>query len=175
MARQRRFRDVKQGKEPLPDSPKKRRKEKSPAEKRLNYASIGSKTKAFITDSFMLLMPIMYVVVYLVMGSLQNFAEHKMEGWVYILLPNFIIVFLFFWKSGQTPGCRAYDIRLVDSRSGEKAHPLAIALRFYFELVSIVTVIGLLMAFFRKDRKCLHDLLSGTALVYTETAKQKRT
>ena len=170
----RRFRNVKQGKE-TPSAPAgtKRKKTRTP-EKSLPYASIGSKTKAFITDSFMLLMPIMYIVVYLVMGSLQNFAEHKAEGWIYILIPNFVIVFLFFWKSGQTPGCRAYSIKLVDSSSGGKAHPLAIALRFYFELVSIVSVFGLLMAFFRKDHKCLHDLISGTALVYTETEKQQR-
>lgn len=134
----------------------------------LPFASIGSKTKAFITDLFMLLMPIMYVVAYLVMGGLQGFSEHMLEGWIYILIPNFIIVFLFFWRSAQTPGCRAYTIKLVDSKTGEKAHPLAIALRYYFELISIITVFGLLMAFFRKDRKCLHDLLSGTALIDTE-------
>jgi uncharacterized RDD family membrane protein YckC len=102
------------------------------------------------------------------MGGLQNFTEHKAEGWLYILIPNFIVVFLFFWKSGQTPGCRAYSIKLVDGRSGEKAHPLAIALRYYFELISMITVIGLLMAFFRKDHKCLHDLLSGTVLIETK-------
>jgi len=124
--------------------------------------------KAFITDTFMLLMPIMYIVAYLMMGSLQEFSEHKLEGWTAILIPNFIIVFLFFWRSGQTPGCRAYDIRLVDSKTGEKAHPLAIALRYYFELISIITIIGLMMAFFRKDRKCFHDLLSGTVLIDSE-------
>ena len=87
------------------------------------------------------------------------------------MIPDFIIVFLFFWRSGQTPGCRAYEIKLVDSRTGKRAHPLAIALRYYFELISIITIIGLLMAFFRKDHKCLHDLLSGTVLVRTEPSK----
>ena len=171
MAQSRRFRDVKQ-KKPLDEKPKKREKKQkgSPADK-LPYASIQSKTKAFITDTFMLLMPIMYAVAYLMMDGLQDFSQHKTEGWLAILIPNFIIVFLFFWKSGQTPGCRAYEIRLVDSQSGEKPHPLAIALRYYFELISIITVAGLLMAFFRKDRKCLHDLLSGTVLIKAEPPK----
>jgi uncharacterized RDD family membrane protein YckC len=169
MAQTRRFRDVKQ-KKPFPEKPK-TKKQKVSQKNELSYASIASKTKAFITDSFMLLMPIMYAVTYLMMDGLKDFSEHKMEGWLAILIPNFIVVFLFFWKSGQTPGCRAYEIKLVDSRTGEKPHPLAIALRYYFELISIVTIIGLMMAFFRKDHKCLHDLLSGTVLVKAEPPK----
>ena len=170
MAQIRRFRDVKQ-KKPLSEQKikKKSKREKGPL---LPYASITSKIKAFITDAFMLLMPIMYIVTYLMMGSLQEFSEHKMEGWAAILLSNFIVVFLFFWRSGQTPGCRAYDIRLVDSRTGGKAHPLAIALRYYFELISMITVVGLIMAFFRKDHKCLHDLLSGTVLIDAEQSSK---
>ena len=165
MAQTRRFRDVKQ-KKPITEQSKPKQPERDQRGV-LPYSSIGSKTKAFITDLFMLLMPIMYIVAYLVMGGLQGFSEHMVEGWIYILVPNFIVVFLFFWKSAQTPGCRAYTIKLVDSKTGEKAHPLAIALRYYSELISIITVFGLVMAFFRKDRKCLHDLLSGTVLIDT--------
>ena len=171
MANTRRFRDVKQKKTQTEESktkPSKMKSSMSTSETTLPYASVGSKTKAFITDMFMLMMPIMYAVAYLVMGGLQGFSEHMMEGWIYILVPNFIIVFLFFWKSAQTPGCRAYTIKLVDGKTGGKAHPLAITLRYYFELISIITVFGLLMAFFRKDRKCLHDLLSGTVLIDTK-------
>jgi uncharacterized RDD family membrane protein YckC len=168
MAQTRRFRDVKQKKpKPIAGQSESKQPNKDQGEA-LPYASTGSKIKAFITDSFMLLMPIMYAVTYLVMGGLPGFSEHMMEGWIYILVPNFIVVFLFFWKSAQTPGCRAYEIKLVDSKTGEKAHPLAIALRYYFELISIITLFGLLMAFFRKDRKCLHDLLSGTVLIDTK-------
>ncbi len=166
MAQTRRFRDIKQ-KKPVTEQLDKK-ESKGRQENILPYASIGSKTKAFITDLFMILMPIMYVVAYFVMGGLQGFSEHLMKGWIYILVPNFIIIFLFFWRAAQTPGCRAYSIKLVDSKTGGKPHPLAIALRYYFELISIVTVVGLLVAYFRKDRQCLHDLLSGTVLVDTD-------
>ena len=172
MAQTRRFRDVKQ-KKPITQKEKKSRQKREKRGEKLDYASVGSKTKAFITDMFMLMMPLMYLIVYLVMGSLQAFSEHKVEGWIYILIPNFILVFLFFWRSGQTPGCRAYEIKLVDSKTGEKPHPLAIALRYYFELISMITVVGLMMAWFRKDHKCLHDLLSGTVLVKAEPPKER--
>ena len=136
-----------------------------------NYAPIGLKIKAFITDLFMLLMPIMYIITYLVIGSLQEFQENKIEGWLYILIPNFIIIFLFFWKSGQTPGCRAYAIKLVDSKTLQEPHPLAIILSYYFEILSIISIFGLFIAFFRDDKKSLHDLLSGTVLIKTNQDK----
>jgi len=161
MAQKQRFRDIKKGK--IKESGIKEKKRS-----RARFAPISTKIKAFITDTFMLLMPIMYIVTYLVMGSLQEFNADMLSGWLYILIPNFIIVFLFFWKSGQTPGCRAYAIELVDAKTGQKAHPLAIALRYYFELLSFITIFGLFMAFFRQDRKCLHDLLSGTILIETD-------
>jgi len=168
MQKQRRFRDVKQ-KRSLQES--REEEKRSKAKQRLPYASIKSKTKAFITDIFMLLMPIMYIVAYFVMDGLKDFAQHKLEGWLAILIPNFIVVLLFFWKSGQTPGCRAYNIKLVENKTGKKAHPLAIALRYYFELFSIITIVGLLLAFFRSDRRGLHDLLSGTTLIDTDDTK----
>ncbi|HID31005.1 MAG TPA: hypothetical protein EYP19_13530, partial [Desulfobacterales bacterium] len=93
MARHRRFRDVRQGKVDTSRSSQKGA-EKAAGSRLFPYASIPVKVKAFITDSFMLLMPIMYAVAYLVMGGLQNFAEHKAEGWLYILIPNFVVVFL---------------------------------------------------------------------------------
>lgn len=168
MTKSRRFRDVKQKKFIQKDL-KERRKSQPQS---LAYASIGNKSKAFITDLFMLLMPIMYIVAYLLMGSLEEFSKHKTEGWLSILIPNFIIVFLFFWRSGQTPGCKAYNLKLINEKTGSKAGPLAIALRYSFEILSIVTLAGLLLAFFRKDRKCLHDLLSGTALIEIQNTRK---
>lgn len=168
MPKQRRFRDIKQKRSLAND---KKIEKDSKLIQRLPYASIGNKTKAFITDTFMLLMPLMYIVVYFVMDGLKDFEHHRLDGWLVILIPNFIIVFLFFWKSGQTPGCKAYNIKLVDNKRGEKAHPLAIALRYYFELFSMITIVGLLMAFFRSDRRALHDLLSGTTLIDTDDAQ----
>jgi len=165
MAKKPRFRDIKKGN--ISDKQDKDSSIKS----YINYAPIGLKIKAFITDLFMLLMPIMYIVVYLVIGSLQEFREHRVEGWLYILIPNFIVIFLFFWKSGQTPGCKAYEIELVDSKTLKKPHPLAIILRYYFEIFSIISIFGLLMAFFRDDKKSLHDLLSGTVIINTNQNK----
>lgn len=167
MAKQR-FRDVKQGKvtelhgEVKPKDQLKR-----------DYASTGQKIKAFLTDSFMLVMPIMYIVFYLVMGGREGFAEHKALGWLYILLPLVIVQTVFMFKTGQTPGYRAYDITLIDESTGEKPSLFITVFRNLSAVLSLFTFFGWIIMFFRKDHKTLHDLLSGTAVIVKNDKKSK--
>ncbi len=161
MAKQR-FRDIKQGR-PQEEVPKKV-KNWHPTQ-RENYASVGLKIKAFLTDAFMLLMPIMYVVFYLVMDGREGFAENKMLGWFYILLPLVIVQTIFMYFTGQTPGYRAYNITLIDENSKEKPSLFIIIFRNLAAILSFFTLLGWALMFFRKDNKTLHDLLSATAVV----------
>jgi uncharacterized RDD family membrane protein YckC len=158
MAKQR-FRDIKQGKvqEETP-------KVKSPSDKE-DYASVGLKIKAFLTDAFMLLMPIMYVVFYLVMDGREDFAAHKLLGWIYILLPLVLVQTIFMYLTGQTPGYRAYHITLIDENTKKKPSLFVIIFRNLAAILSLFTLLGWALMFFRKDNKTLHDLLSATAVV----------
>lgn len=158
MAKQR-FREIKQGRHP--------RKEyrNTPPSNKETYASAGVRIKAFLTDAFMLLMPIMYVVFYLVMDGREDFAEHRMLGWLYILLPLVIVQTLFMYLTGQTPGYRAYNITLVDIHTKEKPSLFVIIFRNLAAILSFFTLFGWVLMFFRKDHKTLHDLLSATAVV----------
>ncbi len=159
MAKQR-FRDIKQGKvqEKIP-------KVKPLAKKEGDYASVRLKIKAFLTDAFMLLMPIMYVVFYLVMDGREDFSEHKLLGWFYILLPLVIVQTIFMHLTGQTPGYRAYNITLIDENTKKKPTLFIIIFRNLVALLSLFTLLGWALMFFRKDNKTLHDLLSATAVV----------
>jgi uncharacterized RDD family membrane protein YckC len=158
MAKQR-FREIKQGKvqEPTPKM--------QPSSDHNDYASVGLKIKAFLTDAFMLLMPIMYIVFYLVMDGREDFAEHKLLGWFYILLPLIIVQTLFMYKTGQTPGYRAYNITLIDEHTKKKPTLFIILFRNLAAILSLFTFLGWALMFFRKDNKTLHDLLSATAVV----------
>lgn len=164
MAKQR-FRDIKQGKvkESLP-------KTKSTSQQD-NYASVGLKIKAFITDAFMLLMPIMYVVFYLIMDGREDFAAHRVTGWLYIIIPLIVVQTIFIYKTGQTPGYRAYNITLIDEHTKKKPSLLVIIFRNFAALLSFFTVLGWALMFFRKDHKTLHDLLSATAVVNKNETK----
>jgi len=148
MAKQR-FRNIKQGKVQT------HRHQVKSVSHMNGYASSGVKIKAFLTDAFMLLMPIMYVVFYLVMDGREDFAKHKMLGWIYILGPLVIVQTLFMYKTGQTPGYRAY----------KRPSLLIILFRNLAAILSLFSLVGWVVMFFRKDKKTLHDLLSATAVV----------
>jgi len=157
MAKQR-FRDTKQGKIVETET-------KKSSKKRVFYARKRDIIKAFLTDSFMLLMPIMYIVFYFVFSGREGFAEHKMLGWLYILLPLAIVEILFLAKAGQTPGMRAYNLKLIFIPTGKKPPISTIVLRQLLSKITFLTF-GWLVLAFRKDGRNLHDLIVGTTLVY---------
>ncbi len=170
MAKQR-FRDLKQGKVVEESTKSKRQKNKITKEKSDELisqliAKNGQKVKAALTDAFMLLMPIMYGVFYLVMDGREGFASDKIMGWIYILVPLILLqtVFMYFGK-GQTPGYRNYKLRVVDSKSLNQPPLFAFLFRNMLMVLSLITVIGWLMIFFRKDRQGLHDILSQTMVI----------
>lgn len=155
MAKRERFRNIKQQKT-----------EETPNVVADNNAHSLIKIKAFITDSFLLLMPIMYVVFYLIMGGREDFAQHKMIGWLSILIPLIIIQSIFFYVSGQTPGYKAYGIKLINATTKAKPSLGVILFRNLAAVLSFFSIFGWMMMFFRKDYKNLHDLLANTATVY---------
>lgn len=161
MAKQR-FRTIKQSRHQQDHSPIQKESDI------LHYASSGLKIKAFLTDAFMLLMPIMYIVFYLIMDGREGFAQEKVAGWIYILTPLITVQTLFFYYSGQTPGYRAYHITLIDEKSKKRPTLFIIFCRTLAAVLSFLTFFGWLVMFFRKDHKTLHDLLCATAVVNKE-------
>jgi len=158
-----RFRDVKKGN--IKPIEKKSKKSSSS----LKFAKNFQKTKSAITDSFMLLMPIMYIVFYLVMDGREGFAQHKLEGWIYILVPFVIVQSAFMFKgNGQTPGYKNYNLKVVDINTNQTPPLLSIVFRNFAMILSIVTIFGWAMMFIRKDKRGLHDLLSNTAVISVE-------
>ena len=165
MAKQR-FREASIDNTDFDNKKSKRKKDKSEELTSRLIAKNKEKVKAALTDAFMLLMPIMYGVFYLVMGGREGFASDRMMGWIYILVPLILIqtAFMYFGK-GQTPGYRNYKLRVVDSKSLEQPPLFAFLFRNMLMVLSLITVIGWLMMFFRKDRQGLHDILSQTMAI----------
>ncbi len=129
-------------------------------------APLLDRMKAFLTDTFMISMPIIYIVIYLVMGSREEFRDNMATGWLYILIPHFLIVTLLWSFKGQTPGMKAYEIKVVRWREPKKLPNFLQATIRYFTLpISILSVVGIIVALFRKDKQTLHDLLSLTKTI----------
>jgi len=156
-----RWRHIKQGKIPATDKPQ------APS---FTPAPIADRLKAFLTDTFMITMPILYIVIYLVMGSREAFRAHMGEGWLSILIPHMLIVTLLWWRKGQTPGMKAYDIKITRFNDPNRSITLFQAfLRYILMPISIFSIVGILIALFRKDRQTFHDIASWTMLIRHES------
>jgi uncharacterized RDD family membrane protein YckC len=153
-----RWRDVKHKK------PEENQKPSQEVDNSICNASLINRFKAFVTDMFMLLMPILYLVFYVVMGSREDFQEDMLNGWMYIVIPNMVIVIAFWFYKQQTPGMKAYEIAIVDSKTGEKPMIIWLINRYLLTFFVIFMPILWLIPFFNKKRKTLQDFLSGTCV-----------
>jgi len=144
------------------DAKKKAHKELRISLAQCPIAPISKRLKAFVIDSFMLLMPLLYLVFYAIYGSREAFAQHQLEGWLMILVPYYAITTLFFFLKGQTPGYKAYDIVLVTRNPNATLSLLRLSLRFGIFLLTCMSIFGLLLPFVRKDRLGMYDILSGS-------------
>lgn len=80
-------------------------------------ASLPSRFKAFLTDSFLITTPIIYIVMYLILGGGTEFSENRALGWGGIILALSALIIIFFWSvKFQTPGMKAYSLKIVNSK-----------------------------------------------------------
>ncbi len=127
----------------------------------LEISPIVNRTKAFVTDSFMIFMPISYLVFYIIMGSREEFRNHMLQGWIYILVPHFIITTAFLFIKNQTPGYKAYNLKLVTFKY-KKPKLLQIIIRYIIFTITIFLFPLLFVPFFLHSKLALHDIISGT-------------
>lgn len=136
----------------------------------LNYASYLEKIKALITDMFMIYAPILYVITYVVMGSKEAFLASNIAPFIGILSYGLIYSILLV-KLGQTPGKKAYDIKVVDIKTLENLSFSKAFCRFIAFLFSATILVGIIIPFYRKDKKALHDILCGSVEIRTANAR----
>lgn len=155
-----RWRDVKHGKrEPI--------KERKKPLASFTISPVLDRLKAFTIDTFMIMMPLMYLVFYVIMGSREEFSEQMLKGWLYIFVPHFFIIMIFYIFKSQTPGYKAYGIKLV-TNTLEKPSFARLTVRYITFMLSALLVSGIILSLIRKDKKNLHDILSGTMPIKIE-------
>ncbi len=154
-----RWRDVRRGKI--------RKKELKLETPEFVVAPLVNRVKSFITDTFLLLMPLIYISFYLIMGSREEFAEHLLLGWASILVPHLLIIVGFWFFKSQTPGYKAYNIKLVDNNL-QRPSVSQLIVRYFAFILSTFMFAGLILAIIRKDKRTLHDIISGTMLIQIE-------
>ncbi len=130
-----------------------------------NLASLPSRLKAFLTDTFLITTPILYIVIYLIMGSGAEFAQNRSLGWGIIFSFHATIILIFWLKNGQTPGLKAYDIKLVDNTTKQRVSVIQVLIRYVTTLFAVISLFLLFVPFFNKDKKTFQDILSNTVII----------
>jgi len=128
------------------------------------YARFTDRIKALITDMFMIYAPILYGITYIVLNGkddfqasgLAQFAGVASYGLVYAILLS---------KFGQTPGKKAYEMKVVDDTTGKQIGFFRALVRFVAFLFTATTLLGLFLPFYTKQKKALHDIICGTIVV----------
>ena len=143
---------------------KKNKKISSKIDKFECKSSLFDRFKAFVIDTFMVLMPIMYIVIYVVLGNREGFRENMALGWLIIISTHFISMIVLWSIKIQTPGLKAYDLQLV-SKNHQKPSILQLIIRYFVTLFNMMLLVTLIIPFLNKDRLTLQDLLSQTCII----------
>ena len=130
-----------------------------------DLASLGLRLKAFLTDTFLITTPILYIVIYLIMGSGEEFAQNSTLGWGIIFSVHALIILIFWLKNGQTPGLRAYEIKLVDTNTRQRVSVVQVLIRYITTLFAVISIFLLFLPFFNKDKKTIQDIFSNTIII----------
>lgn len=121
------------------------------------------KFKAFLTDIFMIYMPILYIATYLVLGSKEAFQQSQTTLFICFFLYA-IILSIFFATKSQTLGYMYSEIILLRDDNKKVGFFLALV-RFLLFCLSMSLLFGFFVPFMRKDRKTFHDFICKTKVL----------
>jgi uncharacterized RDD family membrane protein YckC len=140
-----------------------------------SYAGLVTRALALALDALIVDGIALLVGVTVGLGVSLLHLPHDVDALIAAILGGAWIVwtvayFVFFWSStGQTPGARTMGIRVVDGRGRGPLKPRRGLLRFVgLCLAAIPLLAGLLMMLWDDHRRCLHDRLARTVVVYAE-------
>lgn len=155
-----RWRDIKQGNKT--DSIE---KEEVIQDESSSSASLGKRIKAFLTDSFLITTPIIYIVMYLVLGGGSGFAENRALGWGLILSIILFVIVFFWYIKYQTPGMKAYGLKIIKASNEERISLGQAIIRYLATLFAMASFFLMFLPFFNKDKKTFQDLISNTIII----------
>jgi uncharacterized RDD family membrane protein YckC len=98
--------------------------------------------------------------------------HYALLGGVYGFVGFLLVHYYFLNNRGQTVGKRIIGIKIVDLENNlTGANPLIVKRYLPISAVGLIPIVGSLLLLvdalfiFRKDRRCIHDLIAGTRVV----------
>lgn len=137
------------------------------AKQKAKIAPIFVRFKAFIIDIFLIAMPLLYGTTYLILGSREALWHNQRAIFAIWGVYGIITAFLQS-KFAQTPGLRAQNAYLIDTRTGKKASFAQTIFRF-----ALFFALGwtFFVCFFRQDRLNFYDIFSRTAVIIKKSSE----
>lgn len=130
----------------------------------LRRSKLSRRAKSFVIDMFMIYTPILYVMTYVVFGGAAEFrgsnAAPLISVALFVLLDAALNGTQYF-----TPGKKAYEQQVVDAVTGKRLGFFRYLVRALLFLGFGSLLFGFVTPFFRKDRRGLHDVLTGSVVV----------
>ncbi|RDU67164.1 hypothetical protein CQA53_02105 [Helicobacter didelphidarum] len=139
-----------------------------------------ARLKAFITDMFLLNMPLLYFTTYIVLDGKDEFLHNNIAIGLCEMSYCGILIF-FFYFTGQSPGFRYAEIMLCQTRIQKSAQDIikmqpkkflkpSLLQTCIYVIVWLIELSFFLwiFSFMRKDKRTLHEILSHTQIIYKE-------
>jgi uncharacterized RDD family membrane protein YckC len=105
-----------------------------------------------------------FLFVGLTLGSTAPLVRTVFQAYLLAVVAAY---FIWFWlRGGQTLAMKTWHLRLVNA-DGTALNLRQAALRFLLALPCVLLGIGMLWAFFDRERQFLHDRLARTRIVLT--------
>ncbi|OIP57489.1 MAG: transporter [Helicobacteraceae bacterium CG2_30_36_10] len=159
---------------------------------RVKYAGFWVRFVASFLDTLFLALPVAVIIYFLSEGNWFDFAQYQkniayaMSGnagkalasqpqtslkWELLFEVSVLLITMLFWRRwrGATPGKKFVHIKIVDFKTHKDIDNKQALTRSLGYIVStLLFLIGFIMVAFRDDKRGLHDMLAGTAVIYEE-------
>jgi len=145
-----------------------------------HHAGFASRFIAFLIDCAV------SIVVFMLCLSAASFAASVLtgtsihwsreNGWVVIAFFGWeFLYYAYFWGvSGRTPGMFLLGVEVVGQDGSHTGGRRGLVRTLAFPLSFILLGLGFISILFQHDRRALHDLIAGTAVIYTWDAQEAR-
>ncbi|MCF6310066.1 MAG: RDD family protein [Sulfurimonas sp.] len=141
-------------------------------ETKIEYASFIARWVAFTVDNAILALATLALLF--PFTYFEDALQVDIQRTLTTVLLVSIMIYLWVKWDGATPGKKLMKIKIVDADNFEIVGFAQAAKRFAgYILSSIPLLAGFVMVFFTKKKQCLHDKVSNTVVVYSDSLVPK--
>jgi uncharacterized RDD family membrane protein YckC len=152
----------------------------APQDLRGDYAGFASRFIAYVFDC------VLSIAVFELALAASSFAAsvltgtsiHWNRGYLWVVLAFFAWEFLYYayyWTaSGKTPGMMILGVQVVGQDGSHVGTKRGLVRTLAFPVSFLLLGLGFLGILLGRDRRALHDVIAGTAVVYDWDAREAR-